>query len=320
MTPQQQQAFDLMREALNDLVSLNEKEERWKHDVKSGPYPGRLKPTEMSRIFEEYMLKFPGAWHAARQALAAAKAVCEQDTAYLIEAEWPDRFGVPLEITNVTDLGNGKVGIRVKAHESREAIINGTEQPAGGVHLTAIERQAIIDDLEKDHDGSDFEAECPLCTAYQKLAAIDAQQQQPPVQPIQGLQPVADELTIEQLNSKVERLMAAQPSPDADPNAPWLTEAHMLCTDHGVSQGHITGRIKALREKLEQPSQAGELSDTQLLDYLIFERAYVVNDPDACDGHWLHYARPDGTTWVQATEYETPRAAIIAAINAKEAK
>ena len=42
-------------------------------------------------------------------------------------------------------------------------------------------------------------------------------------------------------------------------------------------------------------------------------RAYVVSDPDCCDGYWLNYARPDGTMWTQATEHETPRAAIDAA-------
>ena len=38
---------------------------------------------------------------------------------------------------------------------------------------------------------------------------------------------------------------------DTDPNAPWLTEAHMLCTDYGIAHGDITGRLKALREKLQ---------------------------------------------------------------------
>ena len=46
------------------------------------------------------------------------------------------------------------------------------------------------------------------------------------------------------------------------------------------------------------------------LDFLIEQRAYVVSDPDACPGYWLHWARPDGSTWVQIGEYPTPRAAI----------
>ena len=46
------------------------------------------------------------------------------------------------------------------------------------------------------------------------------------------------------------------------------------------------------------------------LDFLIEQGAYVVSDPDACAGYWLHWARPDGSTWVQIGEYPTPRAAI----------
>ena len=46
------------------------------------------------------------------------------------------------------------------------------------------------------------------------------------------------------------------------------------------------------------------------LDFLIDQVAYVVSDPDTRPGHWLHWARPDGSTWVQIGEYPTPRAAI----------
>ncbi len=53
--------------------------------------------------------------------------------------------------------------------------------------------------------------------------------------------------------------------------------------------------------------------DVARLDFLIDQRAYVVSDPDACPGHWLHWARPDGSTWVQVDEHPTPRAAIDAA-------
>ena len=49
------------------------------------------------------------------------------------------------------------------------------------------------------------------------------------------------------------------------------------------------------------------------LDFLIEQRAYVVSDPDACPGYWLHWAKPDGRTWVQVDEHPTPRAAIDAA-------
>lgn len=53
--------------------------------------------------------------------------------------------------------------------------------------------------------------------------------------------------------------------------------------------------------------------DAARLDFLIEQRAYVVSDPDACPGHWLHWAMPDGRTWVQGDEHQTPRAAIDAA-------
>ena len=54
--------------------------------------------------------------------------------------------------------------------------------------------------------------------------------------------------------------------------------------------------------------------DSERLDWMIEQCAYVVSDPDCCDGYWLNYARPDGTVWTQATEHETPRAAIDAAM------
>lgn len=54
--------------------------------------------------------------------------------------------------------------------------------------------------------------------------------------------------------------------------------------------------------------------DAERLDWIIEHRAYVVSDPDCCDGYWLNYLRPDGIRWVQLTEYETPRAAIDAAM------
>lgn len=62
-------------------------------------------------------------------------------------------------------------------------------------------------------------------------------------------------------------------------------------------------------------AQAAEsvLEDAARLDFLIDQRAYVVSDPDACPGHWLRWARPDGSTWVQVDAHPTPRAAIDAA-------
>ena len=65
---------------------------------------------------------------------------------------------------------------------------------------------------------------------------------------------------------------------------------------------------------LELTAQLAEAQrDSERLDWMIEQCAYVVSDPDCCDGYWLNYMRPDGTVWTQATEHETPRAAIDAA-------
>jgi hypothetical protein len=45
-------------------------------------------------------------------------------------------------------------------------------------------------------------------------------------------------------------------SADADHNAPWLTLAHIICTDAGIAQGRIEARLNALRDKLEAASAA----------------------------------------------------------------
>ena len=66
--------------------------------------------------------------------------------------------------------------------------------------------------------------------------------------------------------------------------------------------------LNTLRAQLAEAQK-----DAERLDWIIEHRAYVVSDPDCCDGYWLNYARPDGTMWAQATEHETPRAAIDAA-------
>ena len=66
--------------------------------------------------------------------------------------------------------------------------------------------------------------------------------------------------------------------------------------------------IDTLRAQLAEAQK-----DSERLDWMIEQRAYVVSDPDCCDGYWLNYARPDGTMWTLATEHETPRAAIDAA-------
>lgn len=89
--------------------------------------------------------------------------------------------------------------------------------------------------------------------------------------------------------------------------------------------------LKAHRLPLDTPSQLADSfrigwmacrelaqadtvqEDVARLDFLIDQGAYVVSDQDTCTGYWLHWARPDGSTWVQVDEHPTPRAAIDAA-------
>ena len=66
--------------------------------------------------------------------------------------------------------------------------------------------------------------------------------------------------------------------------------------------------IDTLRAQLAEARR-----DSERLDWMIEQCAYVVSNPDCCDGYWLNYPRKDGTLWTQATEHETPRAAIDAA-------
>ena len=78
-----------------------------------------------------------------------------------------------------------------------------------------------------------------------------------------------------------------------------------------LAASYLTEAADTIENLREQFAEAQK--DEQRLDLMIEQRAYVVSDPDCCEGYWLHYARPDGTLWAQATEHETPRAAIDAA-------
>lgn len=82
----------------------------------------------------------------------------------------------------------------------------------------------------------------------------------------------------------------------------------MIGASHLNKAADTIDTIDTLRAKLAEAQR-----DAERLDWIIEHRAYVVSDPDCCEGYWLHYASPDGTLWAQATEHETPRAAIDAA-------
>lgn len=60
---------------------------------------------------------------------------------------------------------------RERSHQAEQAYL--AEAPKALAPLTPDERQQVVELLDKEgHDGKDFEPECPLCTARQKLAAI----------------------------------------------------------------------------------------------------------------------------------------------------
>ena len=86
---------------------------------------------------------------------------------------------------------------------------------------------------------------------------------------------------IHEFRKRKDRALAATPAPEADPNAPWLTEAHMLCTEQGIPQGHIADRIKALRVALDAP-EAAETASTEA----------TLADDETCD---LIGIKADGT-------------------------
>lgn len=66
---------------------------------------------------------------------------------------------------------------------------------------------------------------------------------------IDALLSLADQL--EQAN--LQHIAAFEQLQDADTNAPWLSDAHALCADHGIPPGHISARLEFLREKLAAP-------------------------------------------------------------------
>ena len=105
------------------------------------------------------------------------------------------------------------------------------------------------------------------------------------------------------MNNKTEQSVTDALRLSAKSAAPYGTA--MIGASH---LNEAADTIDTLRAQLAEAQR-----DSERLDWMIEQCAYVVSDPDCCDGYWLNYARPDGTTWTQATEHETPRAAIDAA-------
>jgi len=87
----------------------------------------------------------------------------------------------------------------------------------------------------------------------------------------------------------VAALAALQPQPsDQDPNAPWLSSAHILCTEHGIPQGEITERIDALRDKLSSPPSTEVLQAE--IERLKLHIKHIGNDALRDENHALRSA------------------------------
>ena len=105
------------------------------------------------------------------------------------------------------------------------------------------------------------------------------------------------------MNDKTERSLTDE-----------LRRAAKLAAPYAVAMigaSHLNEAAETIDALTAQLAEAQR--DSERLDWMIEQCAYVVRDPDCCEGYWLHYLRPDGTVWAQATEHETPRAAIDAA-------
>lgn len=70
---------------------------------------------------------------------------------------------------------------------------------------------------------------------------------------------------------------AAQAQREAE-NAPWLTTAHMICTDAGIVHGPIVHRLEALRDKLAEQAQQTNPYEDALRSVLNAVNAYLPPD------------------------------------------
>ena len=128
-----------------------------------------------------------------------------------------------------------------------------------------------------------------------------------------------DECTLRagcKINSKLSR-KTPHPTQAQEPVAWYVTGcSRLLDEDEAKAEArHIGGMARAM-PLYTAPKADSVLEDTARLDFLIEQRAYVVSDPDACPGYWLHFVHKEtGKCWAQADEHPTPRAAIDAAMN-----
>ena len=106
-------------------------------------------------------------------------------------------------------------------------------------------------------------------------------------------------------HAAAERALQSAPS-DGDPNALWLTAAHMLCTDNGIPQGNITARIEALREKLSAPSEVAQA--VAKYEYRNLD-VYAEGEP----GSWHEISASDHERMRSRTDIEVRALGVISA-------
>lgn len=68
----------------------------------------------------------------------------------------------------------------------------------------------------------------------------------------------------------------AQPA-DSDPNAEWLTTAHLICAEAGIAPGHISERLRILRDRLSEA--ASTETPVHWIDYRAMEIARQFTEP-----------------------------------------
>ena len=104
----------------------------------------------------------------------------------------------------------------------------------------------------------------------------------------------------------------SQPAPVLD--YPPLPECDATTVGLGAVWNRHSMRAYVDADRAARAPAPSVLEDAARLDFLIEQRAYVVSDPDACPGYWLHFVHKEtGKCWVQGDEHPTPRAAIDAA-------
>lgn len=159
----------------------------------------------------------------------------------------------------------------------------------------SCEREALIERLQKQYDDSEADSEAAnIAGECIDMLAADA-----PMRDKQWHDTAWQRGFQAGVNSNEETAKNASAALEAEKVA--HRETNRMMTE---------ALIQAEEQQVAVPQDAARL------EYLISNRAYVVSDATCCDGFWLHYAQPDGSTWVQATEHATPYEAIDAAMGA----